>query len=84
MKQKKWPQRFPLFRIGERVAMTQAALRQGLQGRAWTATGIVEARRGRTSVKVRRDGLKTASWYWTPFWRHLSAASPRAGGKDNG
>lgn len=63
--------RYPRFRVNERVAMTEYALAQGLQGHAASKYGIVRAQPYRLSVIVQRDGLKSLDRYHAAFWRHL-------------
>lgn len=61
------------FRIGQRVRMTQRALKQGLGGRAKRTNGqvlgTVVGHGHILSVRVKRDGLKTVSSYFVGFWR---------------
>jgi hypothetical protein len=63
------------FKKGQRVRMTPQALRQGLGGRAkrirGEVRGTVTGYEGGLSVRVRRDGLKTANSYYVGFWEAL-------------
>ncbi len=63
------------FRPGDRVEMTEAGLRQGLDGPRRARTGLVVAARP-DGVRVRRDGLKTAYWYGPSLWRVGSEPAP--------
>jgi len=59
-----------IFRVGQKVRMSDSAIKQGFQGRAKSTTGVVTATNPtRLRVKVRRDGIKTANWYHVRFWQ---------------
>ena len=67
--------RHPYFSVGEVVALTDRAIRQGLQGRAKSRYAtVVEHRRfkvDRLTVTIRRDGLKGLSRFHVGLLRCL-------------
>lgn len=64
------------FRVGQRVQLSEEGIERGFQGRAKSKRGRIVALREYGggilySLKVQRDGLKTAGWYHENFWRPL-------------
>lgn len=69
--------RYPRFKKGDRVALTQYAIGRNLQGRGSKYGIVVSDPPTRMSVRVRRDGRKGIGFYWSGFWRHQTAAEKR-------
>lgn len=61
-----------IFKKGDRVVMTQRAIRQRLDGVHWRRTGTITGfTRDGYGVYVRRDGTQSsgAYWHWA-YWAH--------------
>lgn len=68
-----------MMRRGDFVELTDAALRQGLLGRAKSAYGRVVRVELPNSVVIRRDGVRRLSTYDFSFWRIVDRKNvPRA------
>lgn len=63
----------PRFKVGQRVRMSEAALRQGVNGPKDRRTGIVVEVYGRDvdMVRVRRDGMKSTEKWAASFWEAI-------------
>lgn len=56
------------FHVGQRVRLTDRAVRQGLQGYAKTRMGTVRRVGPNIGIEVQRDGLKGIDGYHCAFW----------------
>ena len=56
------------LREGQRLIMTDDAIKQGLIGQAKSATGIFRGISGRGFIIVQRDGLTGVNHYSPIFW----------------
>ena len=70
MKKDDLVERGHLFRIGQRVRLTESGSRQVIVQKRAKGLGTVEDVL-RLSVKVRPDGYKHAHWYSVNFWERV-------------
>jgi hypothetical protein len=61
----------PFFLKGDRVVITNEALRAGVPGHAGLRGTVTGTPRDNRYVNVREDGRKTAGHFAARFWRRL-------------